>query len=144
MFKRNPVVPEIRILPMNKSEEFDNESIDRVQQEFFEDELSSRHDGKYHYRNSGLRSPKNSLILFQYDNRIVASAQLKDIEKFNVSVQGKYKGAYYFYKDTIEVFDPITFEGLQSVCPNVKEFKRTKQIIGQQPPPIEAGAWGSV
>ncbi|MBV1819988.1 hypothetical protein [Clostridium cochlearium] len=132
MFILNKTVPEIRILPMSKSNEFDNESIEQVQQEYFSNDLVYRQDCKYYYRNSGIKSRKGSLILFQYDNKIIASAQLEGVEKYDKvksGEYGEYSGGIGFYKDTIQVIHPIEANELKNIDSNFQKFSQTKQFL---------------
>lgn len=132
MFILNKKVEEIRIIPMSRSDEFDNQTIEEVQQQYFLNDLVYRQDCKYYYRKSGINSIKGSLILFQYDNKIIASAQLKSIEKYD-EIQsgqyGEYRGAIAFYDETIQVFTPIEVDELKSIDPKFKKFSQTKQFI---------------
>ncbi|MGH4139453.1 hypothetical protein [Clostridium sp.] len=77
-------VQEIRIMPMSKNGEFDNKTIAEVQKEYFLKELFNRQDCSYHFKKIGIKNHNGSLILFQYDNKIIASAQLKNVEKGSV------------------------------------------------------------
>lgn len=132
MFILDKKVEEIRIIPMSRSDEFDNQTIEEVQQQYFLNDLVYRQDCKYYYRKSGINSIKGSLILFQYDNKIIASAQLKNIEKYD-EIQGgqygEYRGAITFYDETIQVFTPIEVDELKSIDLNFKKFSQTKQFI---------------
>jgi 5-methylcytosine-specific restriction protein A len=132
MFILNNVVPEIRIIPMSKSDEFDNETIEGVQQEYFFNDLIYRQDCKYYYRKQGINSRDGSLVLFQYDNKIIASAQLKDVEKYDdikVGEYGEYSGAIVFYKETIQVFQPIEANELKNIDLKFNKFSQTKQFL---------------
>lgn len=132
MFILNKTVPEIRILPMSKSDEFDNESIEQVQQEYFLNDLVYRQDCKYYYRKSGIKSRKGSLILFQYDNKIIASAQLEAVEKYDKvksGEYGEYSGGIGFHKDTIQVIHPIEANELKNIDSHFQKFSQTKQFL---------------
>jgi hypothetical protein len=82
MLKRNDRIKEIRILPMNKEAEFNGRIIEEVQQSLFRDDLPNRKNCSYRYRKYGLKAEKGALILFQYDNRIIAVAQFDGRENF--------------------------------------------------------------
>lgn len=129
MFIKNKSVPEIRILPMSKSKGFYNSQIDLVQKHFFARDLMQREDGKYYYRSKGLNSLPGSLILFQYDNKVIASAQLTQIEKYSTPLEGIYSGAFCLDKDTIHVFDPIRASEINEVAPEIKSFRNGKRYI---------------
>lgn len=117
----------IRILPMNGTEEFDSQTAKDVQINFFMDELISR-NGKYYFKSSGMKAETSTLVLFQYDNSIIASAKLCSIEKLETQQHG-YAGAYYFDVSTIEIFEPITIEEMKQAVPTFKRFSQAKQNI---------------
>ena len=68
---------EIRLLPMSKQDEFPNMDYEDVQKTFFLDRLIKKQNGYYYYRNKGLNCPTESLILFQFNNEIIASGILE-------------------------------------------------------------------
>ncbi|WP_169752754.1 hypothetical protein [Campylobacter mucosalis] len=101
---------EIRILPMSKNKEFNNSSIEKIHVWFlqaFKEEML----GKYYYRKKGLDTTKCSMILFQYDNYIIASAIFLESFKDN-SMEG-YSGYFQFEPDSIQIFDPIKSKQIQ-------------------------------
>jgi 5-methylcytosine-specific restriction protein A len=118
---------EIRILPMSKNE-FEGKSQLDVQKEFFKNELLNR-DGVFHYFEKGIKTAYGSLILFQYDNDIIASAILKGIENYSSPVDGKYNNAYVFDNDSIKVFEPIKVSDLQKIIKNFKSFNQAATKI---------------
>lgn len=116
----------IRILPMSKKIEFKNTvSI----QDFFLNDLRLREDGEYCYKKQGIRANEGStLILFQYDNKIVASADLVKIEKFN-KIENGYKGALYFNPKSIRVFDELNNEEINNIFNTSIKFGQTKYYL---------------
>ena len=114
------VIPEIRILPMNTAE-FEGRTAKEVQSQFFLKELPSRERGRYYYRTRGLSAEPGTIVLFQYDNRIIASAVFERGERFE-QPEGPYRGALNFDIDSIRVFDPIGQDVLNDVWP--EEFRR--------------------
>jgi hypothetical protein len=109
----------IRILPMDRVGKFDDMDIEDVQKGFFLSDLSYESNGKYMYGDRGIDAPEGTIILFQYDNSIIASAKFIKAEKFLQPVYdeayGVYKGAYYFDPASIVVFDPISSNEIESV-----------------------------
>ena len=120
---------EIRILPMSKTLEFDNKSYEDVQRTFFLDELINQNNCKFNFRESGMNCASGSLVLFQYDNLIIASAILKDIERYEKPLDGIYSGAYVFYKENIQVFQPICLNEISKIDANIRVFSQVKQRI---------------
>ncbi len=110
----------LRILPMSK-DEFKHESARNVQNEFFLDKLPNKNLGKYNFRRNALLAEPGTIVLFQYDNTIVASGKYASIERFDSPRDG-YHGALIFDVESIEIFDPVTAETMRKVWP--KEFDR--------------------
>ncbi len=102
---------EFQILPMSTdNSEFQGKSYNIVQLQFFMEYLPSR-GGKYVIGKKGLNAKPGTVILFQYNNEIIASAifeeQGEDFLRFDV--------------DSIKVFDPIGPEVFVELCP--EKFK---------------------
>jgi len=111
--------PPIRILPMT-AEGVGETSVKDVQDRFFLKELASkRRNGRYKYPTSGLDAEPGTIVLFQCENTIIASAVLRDKERFPQPKDG-YSGALDFYIDSIRVFDPVGPALVRGVWP--KEF----------------------
>ena len=121
---------EIRILPMSTNE-FNDESIEWLQGWFIE-ELKNVRKGLYKYRISGLNTATGSLILFQYKNKIVASAIFLNSERYNkdcVELKNGYNGLFEFDPDTITVFQPISNNEFNQICGNEVKFNHVKYKI---------------
>lgn len=122
----------IRVLPMDKKGEFCNSSTKYIQDTFFTKDLPSRYDdfgeGKYCYKKLGMKIEKNTLVLFQYDNMIVALARLNDMVKFDTP-QDWYHGAYYFQLESIKVFEPISNHFLNKTLNINIKFSNVKHTI---------------
>ncbi len=125
----NAPTPEIRIIPMNKSIEFKNKPVEAVQQEFFIDELINGNNCLYLFRNTGINCAQNALLLFQYNNSIIACARLKGITRYENPKDGIYKGALALEKKSIRVFNPITADELHAVDSEFKKFSQVKQSL---------------
>lgn len=109
------VTPVICILPMSK-EEFKGCTAEEVQSQFFLTELPLREGGRYYYRTAGLDAEVGTIVLFQYDNKIIASAAFERCERFK-QPESLYHGALYFNIDSIRVFDPVGPELLRKLWP---------------------------
>jgi hypothetical protein len=61
-------LPGVRILPMDSELEFNDRTIEQVQQSFFLKTLvgDGRPPGMYHYREAGLKAEHGTIVLFQY------------------------------------------------------------------------------
>lgn len=119
---------EIRILPMSREEEFPGWSIEDVQNKYFLKGLIDE-QGYYYYRKQGMETSAGSLVLFQFNNTIIAAAKLLEIKKYEIPVEEEYYGAYIFDKNSVTVFEPITFDEIHGIDTTVKPFSQTKQII---------------
>jgi hypothetical protein len=123
--------PAVRILPMDSQLEFEGRSIEEVQRTFFFEELlrPNRPAGKYRYREKGLNAETGSVVLFQYEGKIIASAILIEVERFPTPERGTYHGAFYFDPNSIKVFDPIGPEVIAGIWPEFSGFSHVKQIL---------------
>ncbi len=122
---------EIRILPMSKKDEFENKSIKKVQYKFFLRKLPFKKRGKFLYKKSKMNiRGTNTLVLFQYDNHIIASARLLKIKSFKKPKDG-YKGAYYFDISSIRIFKPLSKKEINNIFKPQKDikFNQTKYIL---------------
>jgi len=129
-------IPAIRILPMSEDEFREPVSKrpkthEEVQSEFFLKELPAREGGRYYFRKSGLKAEQGTVVLFQYDNKIIAKAVFVRQEKFETA-EGPYEGAIYFDIDSIRVFDPVGPDLLHVVWP--EEFKGFSNVKSQLTP----------
>ena len=70
-----------------------------------------------------------SLVLFQFDNMIIASAKLSSIERYYTPKKGKYYGAYIFDINTVQVFLPITLTEINKIDNNITKFSQSKQRV---------------
>ncbi|WP_449598319.1 hypothetical protein [Niallia sp. Marseille-Q9988] len=69
---------------MNSREEFPEMSIEDVQKNFFLGNLINDREGLYYFRKTGMNTSEDSLVLSQFDNLIIASANLQIIESMIV------------------------------------------------------------
>jgi|GEM_PF-6657043 len=123
------IIPEIRIIPMNKSLEFNDKPIEIVQKEFFIEDLRNRDNCLFYLRSGGIKSNKNTLLLFQYDNRIIACAKLVAIIKYNDKYDGIYSEALSIDRSSIQIFDPIKPSEIKAIDNNFKKFSQARKLI---------------
>lgn len=101
----NKSIPEIRFLPMSKEKEFATyeEAV-----EFLLNEMPAG-NGKYGYRTCKMQCKEGTLVLFQYDGKLIAGAKfLKNIkyEKAIIYSDGsKSEGYYIFDSSSIRIFN---------------------------------------
>lgn len=119
-------IPAIRILPMSKRyHEFVGKSIEEVQR-WFEERLPFH---PYKFR-KGINTRKGTLVLFQYDNKLIASAILR--EKVMFKEKDYYKGEYIFVPESIAIFNPITTGEIQSIWNSFKGLHQSAQVLNTQ------------
>lgn len=118
--------PAVRILPMDRYGEFPNcRNAEDLQEKFFLQELPRRPQGKYRYHEAGLRAKPGTVVLFQSDGAIIATAILTGAERFADTDEG-YNGALYFDVSSIKVFDLIASGTVSRIWPKVKRLGRVK------------------
>lgn len=132
----------VRILPMNKLDEWKDWDIRKVQEEFLLKELNIERKGKYHYKTAGMKAERGCVVLFQFDKKIIGLANLEDVKKrddpgyFDIPTELdnnlNYKGAYYFDPHSIRTFKPISTEEMKRIWN--KEFTDRN---GNKHPPFE-------
>jgi hypothetical protein len=114
---------------MSAGLEFPATSIKQLQDEFFLRTLPFRHPaGEYYFRSSGLNSPTGTVVLFQFENHLVASATLISANKFS-SPSGEYSGVLAFAPPSIRVFEPIDAQNLKAIWPSFRAFSNAKQSL---------------
>ena len=120
----------VRILPMDRAEEFpDCNDIKELQEKFFLHEFPRRTDGEYRFHAAGLGAKSGTIVLFQSDGAIIASATLNETKRFSEPYRDDYRGALYFDIRSIRVFDPVPLGVLQSIWPNVKRLGQVKWAL---------------
>jgi hypothetical protein len=121
----SPVAP-VRVLPMNRVKEFKRcKDIRTLQQRFFLKDLPSRVDCYYAYHSSGLDASPGTLVLFQSDGAVIASAELKRSERF-ARPQNGYSGEHCFHVSTIRTFNPIGPDEMRAIWPEFSRFSHAK------------------
>jgi len=120
--------PAVRVLPMNLKKEFSGLTLEEVQTQFFLRDLPRRQECEYWYRQSGLRADPGSLILFQSDAKIIASAILKQTERFDKPENG-YGGKLLFEPTSIRTFSPVTLGELRKVWSGVKQLTQARLYL---------------
>ena len=132
---------EVRILPMNFEEEFDEyEDENDVRDTFFGKELlkprrAHRYrlkSGEYLFRRSGLNATPETIetiVLFQCRSKVIAEAQLIGLKRYLKPrrIDGEhYYGSFCFDVESITVFKPsLELEDIQEFWPYIK-FNQTR------------------
>jgi hypothetical protein len=100
-------------------------SVKDLQERFFLSVLPRTQEGKYWYREAGLKAKPGTIVLFQSDGEIIATAALTEAERFAEPDEG-YTGVLHFDVSSIRVFDPIAWGTVSRIWPNVKRLGRVK------------------
>ena len=121
----------IRILPMDKINEFHQQDLKIVQSVFFLKEVPSRavHNdiGIYCFKSNKIKiDEEETYILFQYDNHIIACAKLD--KTILVSTHNVYSGYYVLPPDTIYIFDKINLNDLNTHIFPLDPIKKFCQV----------------
>ncbi len=124
------VIPAVRILPMSSNERsFRGRTVDDVQAGFFLQELPfPPRNGRYRYPTAGLNAEPGTVVLFQYEGRIVASAIFDRNERFERTEDG-YNGALWFDVTSIRVFEPVGPDKIREIWPDFRSFGHVKQFL---------------
>jgi hypothetical protein len=118
----------VRIWPMSdKIEGFVGLSIEDVQRIYFLDKLPNG-GGKFPYRASGLNAPGGTVVLFQFQARIIASGVFVRDERFEKAKKGQL-GVLQFEADSIRTFEPVDVEGMRNAWPRFRGFGHVKQAL---------------
>lgn len=120
----------VRILPVDHNDnDFKDMSFDEIQKEFFDKELKNN-KGIYWYKSDGLISEEGELVLFQLDNKILASAKYQDSIPFKREYNGTmFNGELWFDQDSIKIFKPITSEELSEIIGEQIRFSNVKYVF---------------
>ena len=111
----------------DKIEGFRGRSIENVQSWLFLEYLPA-HNGRFHYRSSGLDAAPGTVVLFQYRARIIATAVFLRDEKYDRPNRG-CAGAFYFDVKTFRTFKPIDAETMRKIWPGFRAFGHVKQFL---------------
>ncbi len=106
---------------------FRGKSIAQVQADCFGRDLPKA-DGIFSYRSAGLNSPAGTVVLFQFQARIIASAVLLRDEKFNKPRAGR-RGRLHLDASSIRTFEPIDFAAMRQIWPSIRPFGHVKQML---------------
>jgi hypothetical protein len=124
------VIPAVRILPMSaKEKSFRGRSVEDVQTGFFLQELPAPpRNGRFRYPTSGLNAEPGTVVLFQYEGKIIASAIFERHERFARPENG-YHGALWFDVKSIRTFEPVGPEAVRAIWPEFRSFGHVKQYL---------------
>lgn len=121
-------VTAVRILPMSdKIQGFRALSIPAVQSIYFLEKLPNR-KGRFPYRSSGLTSPPGTIVLFQFQARIIATAVFVRDERFAKPRNG-HSGVLHFEPESFQVFEPVDVEQMRKAWPRFRGFGHVKQSL---------------
>jgi HNH endonuclease len=122
--------PSIRILPLDRLNEFkDCSSNLDVQEKYFLDQLPNKQNGCFYYRSKGLNADPGSIVLFQCDNQIIASATFLRAERFDSPTAEGYQCGLFFDSNTIRTFEPLTADQISKVWPDFERFDHVRRSL---------------
>ena len=106
---------------------FGGRSIEDVQTKLFLRELP-RKNGQWRYPRVGLNAVAGTLVLFQFQARIIASAVFVRDEKLK-RPRGGYAGLLHFEPASFRTFDPVDAETMRKVWPAFRAFGHVRQFL---------------
>jgi len=124
----NREVPAVRIMPMSdRMKGFEGKEIEQVQRELFLRDLP-RGGGRYRYPSSGLKAVAGTVVLFQYQARVIASAVFVRDERYD-KPRGGCAGALHVEVESIRTFEPVDAEAMRKAWPGFRAFGHVKQRL---------------
>ena len=118
-------VTDIRLLPLSKNDrEFTGKSIGEVQ-EWFRSELPGQN---FQFKRK-MNAPKGTLVLFQFQGRLIAAALLKKTVSYDEVNESGYGGYYKFSKSSITTFEPMDIKDVQKIWNGIKGFNQSHQSL---------------
>ena len=116
----------IQLLPMSKAEFSRAEDVMR----FLMEELPKR-GGKYFYRRKSIVYKEDTIVAFQYDGKIVASAILINQSSNGMIENGIEYKAYFVFspKSFVICPKPVTAAMITRVMPDFKGFNQSTQYL---------------
>lgn len=120
----NKEIPEIRFLPMSK----DVFSTYKEVVDFLSNSMCNK-DGEYEYIKCKMRCKENSLVLFQYDAKLIGCARfLRNVDYDSPIIdsdENECYGYYVFDIDTVRIFnEPIGEEEFKQIDKSFKHFSQ--------------------
>ena len=106
---------------------FRGKSIAQVQADCFMRDLPKA-SGRFPYRSAGLASPAGTVVLFQFQARIIASAVLLRDEKFKSAHAGR-RGTLHLDVNSIRTFEPLDWVAMRRIWPGIRPFGHVKQML---------------
>ena len=126
-------ITKIQIIPM-----FDKDNYKdwlQLQEKFFCGILPNLQNCKFYYPKEIKTLRTGTLCLFQFRNRIVASAVLEAVEKVDPPKDGLC-AALLLDKKTIQIFEPITIDEIKKIDEKIRRFGQPKHIIPLEKLPL--------
>ena len=111
----------------NRIEGFRGRGIADVQSKLFLRDLPQC-GGRFRYPSSGLNADPGTILLFQYQARIIATARFLRDERFEKPVGG-CAGAIYVEVASIRTFEPVDLATMRKAWPGFRAFGHVKQHL---------------
>jgi hypothetical protein len=121
--------PEVRILPLNLYEfrDLHCENGKDIQQKYFRAYLHK--NGCFWYKKRGLKAVPGTVVLFQFEGTIIASATFIEAKRFDEPKEDDYEGCLYFVVKSIRIYDdPVNQKAMKKIWPNFR-FSRVRQKL---------------
>lgn len=118
------------------NDEFIGKSVQEVQMDYFAKDLIYKYEYRYFYETIGISKSRNNfdtLILFQMNSSIIASAILRTVMPFpeeyklNFPEYSNNNGCYILKEKSVLIFNPIMKEELRGMIKGFKDFNRRQK-----------------
>jgi hypothetical protein len=131
MTQTHEAPPSVRILPMSsKVPGFHNRTIEEVQQIYFLNKLP-KNKGRFSYPSTGLKAPPGTIVLFQFQAHIIATAIFERDEKFP-RPKNTHAGILHFDPRSFQTFDPLDINAMRKAWPRFHAFGHAKQKLNPE------------
>jgi hypothetical protein len=87
--------------------------------------------GRFRYRSTGLSAPAGTVVLFQYQAHIIASAVFVRDEKFD-RLRSGCAGELHFEPGSIRTFNPLDLAAMRAAWPRFRAFGHVKQRLNPE------------
>lgn len=116
-----PPPPAVQILPMSK---LDYNNVSELQEDYFLNRLPFDQCGRYRYKTRGINPPSGTVVLFQFDNHIVASAIYRGRDEDKSFELERLAGYLQFDIESIRVFDRVNNYAMKTAWPKFESFSQ--------------------
>ena len=114
-----------------KPEDFGIQPTINIQNNFFLNKLKYERDCEFLCKTQSVSDEmkSGSLLLFKYNNKIIASAIFKEKKEYSEPIDGVYHCSCILEKNTINVFSEISAEEIKDIDGSFSGFGQQENVI---------------